>query len=136
MSLSPARVLHIGIARDWREVYAFASRPENMAKWASGLAAGLKRDGEDWVGDGGPLGEIRIRFTPPNDLGVIDHTVRMQTGQEVENHLRVIRNGDGAEVLFTLIRRDDQDDAAYEADAAHIRKDLAALKAVLEGGGA
>jgi hypothetical protein len=64
---------------------------------------------------------------------VIDHTVRMGNGLEVENPLRVVRNGDGAEVMFTLFRRPDQDDAAFEADAAHVRKDLETLKALMEG---
>ncbi len=64
---------------------------------------------------------------------MIDHTVRMGNGLEVENPLRVVRNGDGAEVMFTLFRRPDQDDAAFEADAAHVRKDLETLKALMEG---
>lgn len=34
--------------------------------------------------------------------------------------------------MFTLLRLPGTDDAALEADAAHIRKDLQTLKALLE----
>ena len=132
MSAHAARVVHISVDRDWREVYAFASDPQNMPRWASGLASGLRRDGEDWIGDGGPLGDIRIRFAPPNDLGVIDHTVTLPDGLATLNALRVTPNNDGAEVAFTVIRQPSQDDAAFAADAAHVLKDLQALKALLE----
>jgi len=133
MTVLSARIVHIGIDRDWREIYAFASRPENMPAWASGLATGLTRDVEDWIADGGPVGEVRVRFAPSNPFGVIDHTVTMATGQVVENALRVTPNGDGAEVAFTLLKRPDMDEAAFEYDAAHVLKDLKALKALLEG---
>ncbi|WP_105382368.1 SRPBCC family protein [Neorhizobium alkalisoli] len=132
MSILPARIIHISIEKPWREVYAFASKPENMPLWASGLASGLTREGEDWVGDGGPIGKVHVRFTPDNPFGILDHQVRMETGLVVDNHLRVVPNGDGAEVTFTLFQRPDLDDAAFEADAAHVVKDLTTLKHLLE----
>lgn len=132
MTTMPACIIHIGIERPWLEVYDFASRPENMPLWASGLSSGLTREGEDWIGDGGPIGKVRVRFAPPNRFGIIDHVVSMENGLVVENPLRVVANGDGAEVMFTLLQRPDLDDAAFEADAAHIRKDLKALKDLLE----
>ncbi|CDN54276.1 Polyketide cyclase / dehydrase and lipid transport [Neorhizobium galegae bv. officinalis bv. officinalis str. HAMBI 1141] len=132
MTTLPARIIHIGIERPWQHVYAFASQPENMPLWASGLAAGLTRDGDHWIGDGGPVGLVRVRFSPDNPFGILDHTVTMENGLVVENPLRVVANGDGAEIMFTLLQRPDLDDSAFEADAAHVRKDLRALKNLLE----
>lgn len=132
MSLMEARMIHVGIALRWQEVYAFAADPQHLVLWASGLAAGLEQDGEDWIGDGGPTGRIRIRFAPPNAFGILDHTVTMPDGTVVANPMRVIANGEGAEVVFTLFRRKDQDNAALEADAAHILRDLQRLKEILE----
>ena len=134
MATFPARILHVGIDRDWRAVADFVMDPANMPKWAAGLGAGLTRDGDDWIADGGPIGQVRVRFTPPNDLGVADHVVTMETGLVVHNALRVTPNGDGAEVAFVLLHRPYMDAAAFEADAAHVEKDLATLKAVLEAG--
>lgn len=132
MPVHAARVVHVSVDRDWRQVYAFASKPENMPRWASGLASGLRRDGDDWIGDGGPIGDIRIRFAPDNPFGVIDHTVRLSDGAVVINALRVTPNHDGAEVSFIVVRQPDQDDAAFAADADHVLRDLLTLKALLE----
>ena len=43
-----------------------------------------------------------------------------------------VANGDGAEVTLTLFRLPSMDDAAFEADAAAVEKDLGALKTLLE----
>ena len=132
MSVTQAQTVHISIQKPWREVYAFASRHDNMPQWAAGLANGLEPDGESWIADGGPLGTVRVDFVPENDLGVIDHVVTMPNGLKVYNALRVTPNGDGAEVTFTLPRLDGMSDADFERDAELVHKDLATLKALLE----
>jgi uncharacterized protein with von Willebrand factor type A (vWA) domain len=132
MTTLPARIIHISIDAPWREVYEFTANPENLQHWASGLASGLRREGDEWAGDGGPIGKVRVRFAPDNPFGIIDHTVTMENGLTVENPVRVLPNGDGAEVTFFLLKRPDMDDATYEADAAHILKDLTTLKKLLE----
>ncbi len=132
MTPMPSRIIHVTIDRPWRDVYAFASRPENMPRWAAGLSSGLDRDGEDWIGDGGPIGKIRVRFAPANEFGVIDHTVTLETGDSFENALRVVPNGDGAEIMFTLLRQPGTDDKSFETDAVAIREDLSTLKTILE----
>jgi hypothetical protein len=134
MTIMPARVIHITIECYWIDVWAFASDPENIASWASGLASGLIRDGEDWLGDGGPIGRIRVRFAPPNPFGILDHTVTLEDGTAVFNPMRVVQNGNGALVTFTLFQRPDQDAAAVDADAAHILRDLTRLKTLMENG--
>lgn len=132
MKTMPARIIHRTIQRDWRAVYAFAAKPENMPLWASGLASGLTRDGDDWIADGGPIGVVRVRFAPQNDFGVIDHTVTLPSGIKVENTLRIVPNGDGAEVMFTLLRQAYMDDMAFEQDAAHVARDIDALARLME----
>jgi hypothetical protein len=127
----PAKIVHISIDRDWRDVYDFASKPENMPLWASGLASGLEPDGEDWIATG-VLGMVRVSFVPPNEFGVIDHTVTIESGLRVYNALRVVPNGDGCEIMFTLLRLPGMTDEQFAADAAHIRKDIEALKGLME----
>ncbi|MGV3551972.1 SRPBCC family protein [Rhizobium sp.] len=132
MPTMPARIIHISIDRDWRDVARFVLAPENMPQWASGLGAGFEPRGDHWVADGGPIGEVRIDFAPDNAFGFADHDVTLPDGTVIQNALRVAPNGDGAEVMFTLLRQPSMSDADYEADAAHIRKDLETLKSVLE----
>lgn len=131
MSTSTARILHVTIECPWREVYRFAADPENMPKWASGLAGGLTRDGDDYLADGGPLGAARVHFTPDNEYGVLDHRVTLPDGTVVDNALRVVPNGDGAEVMFTLLRQPNMTDEQMDADAAHVQRDLETLARLL-----
>ena len=48
-----------------------------------------------WVALRGRRGPLRAG----NDLGVVDHTVRLPDGIEVLNPMRVLPHADGAEVL-------------------------------------
>ncbi|PST21915.1 polyketide cyclase [Mesorhizobium plurifarium] len=131
MATMSARIIHTAIERDWREVYAFMADHEKMPLWATGLSSGLTRDGDEWIA-AGPLGNARVRFVSDNEFGVVDHLVTLADGTRVHNALRVVPNGDGAEVMFTLLRQPDMSDARFAEDAAWVEKDLAALKSILE----
>lgn len=131
MTTMPARIIHCSVDRNWRDVYAFAGAPENMPLWASGLASGLERDGNDWIARG-VLGTVKVSFVPHNEFGVIDHTVTIESGMRVYNALRIVPNGTGCEIMFTLLRMPGMTDAQFEADAAHVARDLAALKRLVE----
>jgi hypothetical protein len=131
MATYDVRTVSISIDRDWREAYDFACRPENFPKWASGLGSNLKRSGEEWFAEG-PEGSVRIRFSPRNEFGVVDHTVVTETGGEIFIPLRVIANGTGCEVMFTLFRQPDMSADKFAADAEWVERDLKTLKTLLE----
>lgn len=120
------------VARSPEEVYAVASDPTSLPRWAAGLAsAPVTVAGDELVADS-PMGEVRVRFVPPNSWGVLDHVVRLPDGTEVLNPMRVVAHPVGAEVLFTVRQRDMTDDE-LAADVAAVRADLETLKALLEG---
>lgn len=126
-----SRTLSVSIGRDWREVYAYASDPANMVHWAPGLGSDFAREGEEWVlrDPGGRI--IRMRFTPPNPYGVLDHDVLVGS-ETVHIAMRVMPNGDGAELTFLLLRLPGMTDFEFERDAATVLKDLETLRAILE----
>jgi len=125
----PARTYSISIPRDWRALYEQIWRPEYFALWASGLSdSELRPDGDDWLTDG-PEGPIRIHFTPHNEHGVMDHIVDAGTNAAIHVPLRVVQNGEGAEVMLTLYRQAGMSDEKFAADAKWIHRDLQALKA-------
>jgi hypothetical protein len=131
-----SRHISIRIHKSAAEVYAFTKDPESFPKWAAGLASGLTRDGDpnglQWIAHG-PGGDVTVRFSPPNDYGVLDHWVTLPDGTELYMPLRVVANGDGAEVGMTLYRPPTlYDDAAFDRDAAAVARDLAKLKALVE----
>ncbi len=128
---SASRHISIGVDRPAAEVYAFAADPRNLPTWAAGLAGStIERDGEQWLTDS-PMGRIVVTFAPPNDLGVLDHEVTLPSGETVYNALRVIRDGAGCEVVFTLRQRH-MSDEDFERDAQAVTADLVTLKSLAE----
>lgn len=136
-SLLEVRHVSVSVRRPVDEVYRFASNPENLPRWASGLGGSIRKEGGAWIADG-PMGTVRVRFSALNGLGVLDHEVVLPTGETFHYPMRVVANGAGSEVVFTLFRSPATTDEKFAQDAEWIRKDLEALKALLErapGGG-
>jgi hypothetical protein len=131
MTIYTSRIISVSIDRDWREVYDFASIPENFQRWAAGLGGRFERSGEEWTAQDPDGRLIRMRFSQPNELGVLDHVVSAE-GMETRNAMRVVPNGSGAEVMFTLLKTPGMTEEAFAADAAAVERDLQALRALLE----
>lgn len=132
MATHEARLIGIAIDCPFETAYAFAHVPGNFPEWAAGMSSSLHRDGEEWRADT-PVGEARIRFTPPNDFGVLDHWVMLPGKPVIHIPLRLIENGTGTQAVFTLYRLPDMSDAEFDRDAAMVCQDLESLKALLEG---
>lgn len=130
-TLLEARHVSVSIQRPPQDVYAFASNIENLPRWATGLGGTIRKVGGDWIAEG-PMGPVKIRFAKPNELGVLDHDVVLPSGVTIHNPMRVVPNGTGSEVTFTLIRQPDVPEERFEQDAEWVEKDLRTLKAILE----
>ena len=61
-----------------------------------------------------------------------DRIAQGRDGQTFNNPMRVVPNGAGSLVTFTLFRQDGMSDAEFERDAGMIESDLQALKRVVE----
>lgn len=128
----PTEHVTVAIARPAAAVYAYASDPAHLVAWAAGLTtASLEQVDGHWVTDS-PMGRITIDFAPPNAYGVLDHDVTMPTGETVYNPMRVIADGDGCEVVFTVRQRPGMSDAEFAADTAAVRADLETLRELME----
>jgi len=127
----PAVHVSLAIDADPSTVIAFAGDPANLPQWAAGLSAGIRREGDRWVTDS-PMGAVEVRFTDAVDRGILDHDVVLPDGTVVHNPLRVLRNGDGSEVAFTLYRLPRTTDESFAQDAGMVRADLERLRRILE----
>ncbi|MFW5877396.1 MAG: SRPBCC family protein [Myxococcota bacterium] len=133
-SAVPVEHISTFIARRPVEVYEFASDPQNLPRWAAGLARSeVRQEGDEWVADS-PMGQVKIRFAPKNSYGVLDHDVTLESGVTVHNPMRVVRNGDGSELVFTLFRQAGMSDEKFAEDRAAVEADLRTLKELLERG--
>lgn len=126
-----SRTVSVSIARPPDQVYEFASNPENLPQWAKGLGNTVTRRGADWLVETAQ-GPVTVRFADKNRFGVLDHYVTTPAGETVYVPMRVLANGAGSEVIFTLFRLPGMSDDAFAADARLVEQDLAALKTLLE----
>jgi hypothetical protein len=125
------RNVSVSIRRSPKDTYAFASNGENLPRWATGLGDKIRRVDGEWLAEG-PLGKVTVRFTAPNELGVLDHDVRLETGETFHNPMRVVPNGKGSTVIFTLMRLPGVSEQKFIDDAKWVEKDLTTLKDLLE----
>jgi hypothetical protein len=121
------------IERPARVVYEYALDPANLAHWAPGLGSSVRRERGRWFVDvPGGGGRAEVVFVPRNDLGVLDHEVRLPDGTVVHVPFRVVTDGENAEVVFTVRRAAGMTDDEFDRDAASVATDLATLKRILE----
>jgi len=125
------RHISVSINRPPNEVYALVSNPENLPKWATGLGGSIKNVHGEWIADA-PMGQVKVKFADENQFGIVDHEIVLESGIKVYNPMRVIANGEGSEVFFTLIRQPEMSDEKFAQDAKWVEKDLGILKGLLE----
>jgi hypothetical protein len=98
---------------------------------AFGLNKSLRRSKEGWIADS-QGGVVKVRVTPRNSFGLVDHYVTRPSGQQVYVPMRSIANGGGCELLLTLFREPNTSDEQYASDTDFVKRDLNGLKELLE----
>lgn len=131
MTVLETRIVSTSIERSQEDVYSFVVDPENLPLWAPGFAQAVTKDAQGWMVAAAD-GPVRIAFAERNEFGVADHHVTAASGELFSNRMRVVPNGDGAEVTFTLFRSLDTSAEQFAEDARLVQDDLNTLKLILE----
>ena len=126
-----ARTLSISIDAPPSRVYSFVSNPCNLPWWATAFCKSVSRSNDDWIVET-PEGPVKIRFADKNGYGILDHYVSPTPGVEILVPMRVVANGSGSEVLFTMFQLPGMSVETFAADAGMVERDLRGLKSRLE----
>lgn len=129
-----SRHVSVHIDRPTDEVYVFAAGPANLPQWAPGLCTSVEQVNEQWIAETG-MGPVGLAFAPTNPFGVLDHDVTLPSGETIHNPMRVVIDGTGCEVVFSLRRQPGMSDDDFDRDAGAVLADLERLKRLLEGAG-
>ena len=129
--LLKSRTLSVSINCDPGRVYEFVSKPENLPKWAKMFCRSIKKSNGKWIAET-PQGPVKVRFTGKNNFGVLDHYVNPGPGVEVFVPMRVVPNGSGSEVIFTLFQLAGMSGEKYAEDIRWVELDLRSLKGIME----
>ena len=127
----PVKNISISINKPADEVFQFASNPENFPDWVAFIKSMTKKEENIWTAET-DLGNIKIEFVPKNNFGIIDHLVTLPDGSIVNNPMRVITNGKGSELIFTLFWMPDRTEEEFNQDAKLVEGDLKKIKTILE----
>jgi hypothetical protein len=127
------RTISVTIERPADQVYEFVRDATTFPRYTTLFKAVRAAGPDSWVADT-DQGEMALRFAPQNSFRVLDHHVQLRPDLEVLNHMRVLPNADGAEVLFTVFKRPGMSDTEFEEDRKAVEADLQKLKSVLENG--
>jgi hypothetical protein len=130
-----SQIVQIPIHRAFAEVYRIVSKPENFPRWSPVLEPLFEprgNNGLDWLVEL-PTGTHIIRFSPPNDFGVLDYTVIPQDGSRSRTtRVRLVPNEDGCEIVIQFFRQPGMTDEAFASHVEWAKTDYMTLKSVVE----
>jgi hypothetical protein len=137
MSTMITETLRVTIDAPFDEVASDLADPSTHPEWGTEFFSGPARpgdDGEVLVTVPRMGGEVRSKVEADVESGTID-LYFASPGEPFGPSLpvRVIRNADGVDVLFTLARFPGQSDAEWEEGLASMARELTKLKARHEG---
>lgn len=114
-------------------VYRCVRDPDQLPLWAAGICKSVTiHDGVWHVDTGTELGTVLLEFCADNPFGVLDHAVTLPGGQRQNNPMRVVANGEGSELLFTVFQTEGMSDEAFVKDIQAVTRDLKTIKSLLE----
>ena len=133
MARMPAESRHVSerIDRPAAGVYEYVVDPVNIPSWAQGLGTAVQNVDGQWFVEAGS-GRVEVAFAERNEFGVLDHDVTLPTGEVVYVPMRVIPDGSGSDVVFTVRRQPEMSDEDFARDAGLVQADLTRLKRILE----
>lgn len=127
-----SKTISLPIARPPSEVYEFLLEPRNYPRWAASLGGRFEHlESRDWRAET-PHGPVIIRFAERNALGVLDHAVFREGEEPLTRMVRVVPNGEGCELIYTIFKPEHLDAEAFESEAEWTRTELEVLKSYLE----
>lgn len=128
-----SQTLSLYIDAPMATVYAYAANPLNLPRWVPSFCQSVTQINGKWLVQTAD-GPVEFAFVPHNTLGVLDHSVTFASGLALTNPMRVIANGSGCEILFTLFQHEGMTDEQFQRNAELVLGDLTVLKNLLETG--
>jgi hypothetical protein len=127
------RTVSVEIAMPATDVYRYVRDPDQLPKWAAGICKSVTVKNGVWhVDTGTELGTVLFSFCTDNTFGVLDHTVTLPNGHSQLNPMRVVANGEGSELMFTVFQTEGMSEEAFVKDVQAVTRDLKTIKMLLE----
>lgn len=131
MTLSHTIIVEIDVP--YEKAYPDLSDPRRFAEWAAVDPQTYRQlSNGDWSAEVRFGGTRHIRFTPPNNDGVLDHAVFRPGEELLWMPMRAEPHGEGTELRFTFIQRPTMSAEVFASTIDWVTTDLLTLKTVIE----
>lgn len=122
-----SKTLTAALPEDSQAIFAWIADPENLPQWHSAFCRSVRRENGRWMVES-PRGLLGIRFIRDDRALVLDWIVRFDDGQELTTAIRVLPNGDGSEIVVTLLKPAGFSEAAFQEQFRWIESALRELR--------
>lgn len=126
-----SKTLNVFIDCSPRKIYSFVRNLKNLSLWATMFCKSIRKTKGRWIAKT-PQGPAEFRMAPKNNFGILDHYVIPLPNFTVYVPMRVVSNGKGSEVIFTLFQYPGMTDKSFKKNQALVAEDLSTLKKVME----
>ena len=118
----------ISIEASYEKSFNYLSDPLNQKEWATFFIKDVQKQGNTFIAET-PMGIVPIRVEGNIDTGVLD--IYLGDGEPTKS--RLLKNENGCEYLFTIMKPHDMPDAAWENEGLPgLATELNNLKQILE----
>ena len=131
MTMSISRTISVSIRRHPKVVYEFILNLQNFPRWARSTFQSINQLNGKSVAETAQ-GSVTIDLTERNNFGILDHFVKLSSDAVIFVPMRVIKDGEGSEVIFTWFQTADMPDDKFAEDVKSVKKDLNILKNLVE----
>lgn len=129
--ISRSAIKSVDIKSSVDKVYAFIAEPLNWPQYAVINMRSVERGENDWYKTVTKFGEGQLKMHLAKELGIFDHTWKdPQASWRVP--ARVVKNGEGATVMFTLFQPPMMTDEQFDKAMDEMDIEMKQLKNILE----
>jgi hypothetical protein len=107
-----AKTLTASLPQDAQALFAWIAEPENLPRWHSSFCRSIRRENGSLLVES-PRGSVPIRFIRDDHSLVLDLLAEVAEGIELTNAIRVLRSGEGSELVWTLIKPEDVSESLF-----------------------
>jgi cold-inducible RNA-binding protein len=98
-----AKTLTASLPGNPQTIFAFIADSENLSSWFSSFCRSLRRENGSLLVES-PRGAVPVRFVRNDHSLVLDIVVQPAEGIELTHAIRLLSNGEGAEMVWTLVK--------------------------------
>lgn len=110
--MESAKTLTASLPQDAQALFAWIAEPDNLSRWHSSFCRSVRKAGGALVVES-PRGAIPTRFIRNDHSLVLDILAEVTEGIELAHAIRVLRSGEGSEVIWTLVKPDGISDSVF-----------------------